>query len=366
MVSGFQLEKYLNDGIENIVKGAIRASLRNPKESLFIVKFARAGKEASGIRNKYEKEGKHIPPFLICSITDSCNLHCKGCYARANHARKNHGDEELMELRDWRRIFKEAVGIGISFILIAGGEPFMRREVLEAASEYKKIIFAVFTNATLFQEQYYALFDKSRNLLPVLSIEGDAGFTDTRRGPGTYSTVSTAMQELAGRGVFYGVSVTVTKKNFADITEEAFLSDLYRRGCKVVFYVEYVPVSAGTAGLALSDMERDELDCRLRDYRLRYTDMIILSFPGDERESGGCLAAGRGFFHINPYGNAEPCPFSPYSDTNVKNHSLLDTLQSPLFRKLTAGDILVREHMGGCVLFEQEEAVKELCGGTES
>lgn len=361
----FQLDNYLSDGVDNIVKGAIKASFKNPKESLFIARFALASKDAKGIRNRYAKEGTHIPPFLICSITDSCNLNCKGCYARINHTRNSHRKEELMDLKDWKRIFGEASEVGVSFILLAGGEPFLRQEVIEAAADYKKIIFAVFTNGTLFNEQNLLLFDKNRNLLPILSIEGNVEFTDNRRGTGIYSTAQLAMQKLYDRGIFFGVSITATKKNLSDITSDSFLSDLYRKGCKIVFYVEYVPVSAGSEKLAFTDNEREVLDRSLNVLRQKFADMIILSFPGDERSTGGCLAAGRGFFHINPYGSAEPCPFSPYSDTNVKNHTLLDTLNSPLFKRLAASEILATEHMGGCVLFEQEAAVKELCQGME-
>jgi len=75
---------------------------------------------------------------------------------------------------------------------------------------------------------------------------------------------------------------------------------------------------------------------------------------------GGCLAAGRGFFHINPYGMAEPCPFSPYSDTDIRNISLLEALDSPLFKRLSEDDFLLKEHTGGCALFTQEDEVRKL------
>lgn len=26
------------------------------------------------------EEGVHMPPFLICSVTSRCNLHCASCY----------------------------------------------------------------------------------------------------------------------------------------------------------------------------------------------------------------------------------------------------------------------------------------------
>lgn len=240
----------------------------------------------------------------------------------------------------------------------------MRREVIEAAADYRKIMFAVFTNGTLFDEESLALFDKSRNLLPILSVEGDLSYTDSRRGQGVYQTTRNVMHKMMDKGIFYGVSITATKMNLDNITSDTYLAGLYREGCKVVFYVEYVPINGQMTDLAFSDTEREELDRRLQEFRLKYTDMVILSFPGDEKSTGGCLAAGRGFFHINSDGSAEPCPFSPYSDTNIRDCSLLAALQSPLFKKITSGDILSLDHKGGCVLFENENIVKEICSGS--
>ncbi len=360
-MSEFKLEKYLSFGIENIIKGAVKASLKNPKESLYITKFALASREAAAKRERYGIHGKHIPSFLICSITDSCNLNCKGCYARANNQHKRHMVKEQLSVQDWRKIFDEAHEVGVSFILLAGGEPLMRQDVIEVAADYKNIMFPIFTNGTLLHQQNISLFDKNRNLLPVLSIEGNMEFTDSRRGSGVYSRLLEGMDYLKAKGIFFGVSITATKENLGNITNESFVKQLYDQGCKVIIYVEYVPVNATTVNLALNDQEREELDERLNFTRLHYNDMIILSFPGDEKSSGGCLAAGRGFFHIASDGSAEPCPFSPYSDTNIKNATLLEALQSPLFLKLASEEILLKEHTGGCVLFEQEEEVKKIC-----
>ena len=37
--------------------------------------------------------------------------------------------------REWFRIFDEADDLGISFILLAGGEPMLRRDIIEAAGK---------------------------------------------------------------------------------------------------------------------------------------------------------------------------------------------------------------------------------------
>jgi len=160
--------------------------------------------------------------------------------------------------------------------------------------------------------------------------------------------------------LIFGASVTVTKENLREVTSQSFIEDLRSRGCKAVIYVEYVPVSDDSQELAPQDAERAFLDSQLQKLRTGYEDMLFVSFPGDEKSSGGCLAAGRGFFHINSHGGAEPCPFSPYSDINVKDTSLREALKSRLFITLRSGEMLTGEHSGGCVLFEQRESVEAI------
>ena len=82
----FNIQEYMTRGVERVVSDAIKATLKNPKESAYMARFAMATKAASKKRARLESEGEHIPPFLIASITSSCNLHCAGCYSRCNHA----------------------------------------------------------------------------------------------------------------------------------------------------------------------------------------------------------------------------------------------------------------------------------------
>ena len=356
----FSLGEYLTGGVEKIVKGAVRATLTDPRESAFMARFALSSREASRKRAKAEAGGENIPPFLIASITSSCNLHCAGCYSRQNHACTDAEPVNQLTGADWGNLFSEARELGISFILLAGGEPLLRRDVMEAAGNYPEILFPVFTNGTLVNDEYIKLFDKKRNLLPVLSIEGRLEKTDERRGMGVYGKVTDAMERIQKSHLIFGASVTATTANLQEITGREFLDELQERGCKAVIYVEFVPVTEESKDLALGDEEREYLRDRLAAIREEYPDMVFISFPGDEKSSGGCLAAGRGFFHINSHGGAEPCPFSPYSDINVKNTSLRQALRSPLFTALREQNVLMEEHSGGCVLFERRESVEVL------
>jgi len=82
MAEEFDLTEYMNKGIENIVKRVIKATLTNPNETAFILKYAVASKEAIKKRDNLKCIGVNVPAFLISSITSNCNMFCKGCYAR--------------------------------------------------------------------------------------------------------------------------------------------------------------------------------------------------------------------------------------------------------------------------------------------
>ena len=359
-MSTFDLGAYLTNSVENIVKTAIRATLKNPKESAFMARYAISSSEASRRRAKAAKNGENSPPFLIASITSACNLHCAGCYSRQIHSCSDDAPQSQLTAGEWGKVFSDARELGIGFIILAGGEPLLRTDVVEAAGEIPEILFPVITNGTLLNDKYIQLFDKKRNLLPVLSIEGHETSTDQRRGTGVYRGLTGTMTRLKENGIIFGSSVTVTTENVREVTGDDFVGTLAESGSKVVFYIEFVSVEKGSAHLAPGDEEREYLEKRLAEIRAAHPDMLFISFPGDEAAFGGCLAAGRGFFHINSHGGAEPCPFSPYSDINVKNTSLRQALQSPLFTALREQGVLTEQHSGGCVLFEQKEAVEAL------
>lgn len=356
----FDIQKYLSDGVEQIVKEALRATFKDPRESAFLGRFAIASAKATKKRIRQETEGLHVPSYLIASITSSCNLHCAGCYSRSNHATVDCKPTAQLTDEEWFRIFREAEELGISFILLAGGEPLLRRDIVEAAGNMQDIIFPIFTNGTFMDERYFELFDRCRNLIPVMSIEGDREETDSRRGMGIYGLLTENMDKLCSKGLIYGASITVTKENIRKVLSDEFLDTLESKGCKAVFYIEYVPVTEESKELAPDDEDREFIRTSIDRLRSERQNMIYVSFPGDEKSSGGCLAAGRGFFHINSHGGAEPCPFSAYSDINVKDTSLKEAMNSGLFRALRDGHVLEEDHAGGCVLFERKAEVESI------
>ena len=356
----FDIQAYLAAGVENVVKSALRSTLKDPRESLFMASFAKASRAASRRRAEAEAAGEHIPAFLIASITSACNLHCAGCYSRTNNACVDTPPVQQLTGEEWGTIFAEAEELGVSFILLAGGEPLFRRDVLDAAAEHPGILFPIFTNGTVLNDRYLSLFDRHRNLIPIFSIEGGEQTTDERRGSGVYQKLMDAMAAMREKGLIFGCSITVTTENLAEVTSLDYLARLHALGARAVIFVEFVPVTEEAAHLAPGDAEREQMRAALAQRREELNELVLVSFPGDEKSSGGCLAAGRGFFHINSHGGAEPCPFSPYSDCSVKEVGLREALRSRLFTALREGEVLMEDHAGGCVLFERRDQVEAL------
>jgi len=352
------LAQFMTDNLRSLVQTGYRSVLSNPREARFALQLQRTMARSDKRRKQMlKKEGLAVPPFLIASIATTCNLQCKGCYARNNGIASDEPTRSTLTPDQWQKLFEEAVSMGFSVSLLAGGEPLTRRDLLEGIASVKDMLFPVFTNGTLIGPQYIEFFKKHLNVLPVISLEGDAMATNARRGKGVHERALMSMQMLKDAGLFFGTSITVTTENKEAVTASNYVNRLHDLACKLVFYVEYVPIDPGTEHLAFGDDDVQWMESTVDKLRQNIMDMIFVSFPGDEKLLDGCMAAGRGFFHIGPDGAAEPCPFSPHSDTNAARDGLRAALRSPLFSKLRDASALAWEHTGGCTLYEHRDEV---------
>ena len=194
-----QLNEYMSGSIRNIMAIAYKSVLTNPREAKFVLTLQKAFVRSEKRRAKVKKEeGLDVPPFLISSISTACNLSCKGCYARINGIAADPGksQRETMSPEEWKQVFTEAADLGINFSLLAGGEPMMRKDILEKVAEVKDMIFPIFTNGTLIGPSYMEFLKKHLNMVPVISIEGTEHGTDERRGKDMFrrAMMSTGMR----------------------------------------------------------------------------------------------------------------------------------------------------------------------------
>ena len=353
-----QYRKTFNATIGETLSQAVRIIAGEPALVIPGTVILHHQRKAAAVRKQHEWEGLLVPPVMIISITLRCNLACAGCYM---HGR---GEKPKAEMSPGvlASVVDQAAELGVSIIVIAGGEPLVRQEeIFRMAKAHPATLFPVFTNGLLIDDAMAAAIAACRNIVPVISFEGFREDTDARRGSGVYDRLLATCARLKDRTVFFGCSVTITRKNFDNVTGEAFVRQMTGAGARVFTYVEYVPIAPGTESLVLTHEQKKTLQAVLADYNRKFQALFI-GFPGDEDTYGGCLGAGRGFVHVSPSGDLEPCPAVPYSDANLGSVSLEEALQSRLLGRLREKAEFLTESEGGCALRANRAWVQEIMG----
>jgi MoaA/NifB/PqqE/SkfB family radical SAM enzyme len=355
MSQNYETAHLFSRGIAELLRDGLRITLRDPAVATFLLRMMRLQRRAAKLRSRWIAGGTPVPGLVIASITDRCNLQCAGCYARAL-ARPPGAELSTAQLRS---ILVQARDLGVGIVMLAGGEPLLRGDVLDITENLPQMIFPLFTNGLLLDAGIVGRLGRQRHVVPVLSLEGRATDTDGRRGMGVHAHLVDKMRLLRSRGVFYGASITVTRANYATVTAEHFVRGLIANGCRLFILVSYIPAQGGTEHLVLGDEQQAELARLIDAYQKRLPGLFV-GFPAGEKELGGCLAAGRGLIHISSTGRVEPCPFSPYSDVSLKQCSLAEALRSPFLEKVRSGVAQRRNGDEGCVLWGEREWVASL------
>jgi MoaA/NifB/PqqE/SkfB family radical SAM enzyme len=263
-----------------------------------------------------------------------------------------------MDISDIQRVIGESITLGVSVIMIAGGEPLLKEGIINLPEEHTDTLFVMFTNGLLLNPEKKL----PENLVPVLSIEGEKEKTDERRGAGMYERVMSVMERLDKEATLFGASVTLTSENYEEVVKSDYLNRLESKGARAAFLIEYVPSGEEDMILCLTEGQKKEL----REIEKRLYDehnMLVVTLPGDEEQYGGCLASGRGFLHLSSTGALEACPFAPYSDTNIKGKSFKEALKSDLLRNIRENHQELKESRGGCALKENMKWIESLTGG---
>ncbi len=98
--------------------------------------------------------------YLRVSITDRCNLRCNYCMPREGISQLGHDD--ILRYEEILRIVRVAVGMGISKVRITGGEPLVRRGVVDFISSLASLEgltdISLTTNGTLLETFAAKLF----------------------------------------------------------------------------------------------------------------------------------------------------------------------------------------------------------------
>jgi MoaA/NifB/PqqE/SkfB family radical SAM enzyme len=304
-------------------------------------------------RKAFEAENGFYPPdAMLISPTMRCNLNCYGCYSGV------YSQEELpYEVLD--RLMGECKEMGIHLVLMTGGEPFLRKDLFDLFEKHEDMMFQIYTNATLIDEKMIDRFVALGNVAPAISLEGFREETDRRRGKGLFDRTVKVMDGLREAGIFFAVSTTQTSQNTDVLTSDAFIDFLVEKGCILLWNFHYVPIGRKPD---LSLMATPEQRSRMRE-RLAYfratQPMLFVDFWNDGCLTQGCIAAGRKYFHVNARGDVEPCVFCHFASDNIREKSLMEALNSPLFREIRSHQPFSKNYFRPCLLIDHPRQGRE-------
>ena len=313
-------------------------------------------------RKSAKKYGCGIPWVILFDPTSACNLHCTGCWA-SEYSRQLNLTYEQMD-----KMVTEAKELGIHGFVLTGGEPTVRKkDIFKLAQKHNDCGFMLFTNGTLVDQEFCDEMKKSKNIVLSMSIEGKEEATDNRRGQGVFQKVMDTMDLLRKNGLVYGVSICYTHQNYKAVTSDDFLDFLIDKGVAFAWYFHFMPVGMdATPELMPTPEEREYMYHRIREVR-GYEGgkpIFCMDFQNDGEFVSGCIAGGKYYCHINPNGDVEPCVFIHYSSANIKEKSLLECLQQPLFKAYQANQPFNENLLRPCPMLENPEKLQAMVAAT--
>ncbi len=245
--------------------------------------------------------------------------------------------------------------------IYTGGEPLVRKDdLLKLCRMHDDCIFLSFTNATLIDEEFADQMLEVKNFVPAISLEGFEEATDGRRGEGVYDKVMHAIDLLNERHLLYGISACYTRENLESIMSDAFFDKLIEIGAYFIWYFHYMPVgNDASMDLLPTPDQRKWAYQRIRYFRTHKA-LYAMDFQNDGEYVGGCIAGGRRYLHINANGDIDPCVFIHYSDSNIREVSLLEALQRPLFKAYHDGQPFNENHLRPCPMLENPDKLREM------
>lgn len=200
---------------------------------------------------------KYIADF---DVTDNCNLRCKHCYHF--HGKTEFQTKEI-QLDVWKERLDNLYKKGIRIILIVGGEPALRQDVLMLADNIFPII-SVITNGTI-------KIPGEFNHTLVVSLDGREERNDSIRGNGVFSKV---MKNYSGDSRVI-INLTLTEHNYREL--ESVVRIAKDNGFRGVVCNIHTQQFDENDTLSILVAERKKITNELKRVKSLYPDYLLFS-----------------------------------------------------------------------------------------
>src|SRR5437764_2388730 len=203
-------------------------------------------------------------PVVVWNATKTCNLECVHCYADAE-VRRFVGE---LSTEEAQRMIEDLASINTPALLISGGEPLVRPDILDLA-EYAtalgvRVTFS--TNGTLIDQKKAERLAKIGVTYVGISIDGGEERHDLFRGKaGAFQGAIRGIRNCRAAGIRVGVRFTVTQENLGELEGIFRLVERESIGRLCLYHLVYAGRGSYLAGIDLSVDEKRTMMNRLME-----------------------------------------------------------------------------------------------------
>ncbi|MEM2941774.1 MAG: PqqD family peptide modification chaperone [Thermoproteota archaeon] len=304
---------------------------------------------------------------LWINVTHACNLRCLHCFRTAGEAiiRNELSTQEICGIID------EFVRLKGGTIVFSGGEPLLRRDIIDILDYAKKRGVPevhLLTNGTLITSEIARRLKKLEPMSIQVSIDGSTAETHNKiRGEGSFERVINGIRRLkeAGFNRSLTVAMTIMKINKHEI--EDFVSFAEKLGANGVHFPVFQDTGRGLKNRELLNLSPDDVRevfqrlaaiWRRQPHKVRVSlNLDILKFLTVVKIN--YCGAGVGLWSIEPDGRVQPCAGLSdrrFTAGNIRKQSLKEIIsKSPITKKFRSLDVQ-RSQCASCEL-------RFVCGG---
>jgi radical SAM protein with 4Fe4S-binding SPASM domain len=175
---------------------------------------------------------------VVWNITQACNLHCAHCYRAA----RSHPEPGELDTAAALRVVDQLADYRVPVLLLSGGEPLLRPDLLEIISHAtaRGLRVSLSTNGVLLGDRALARLKKAGVAYIGISIDGPEGVHDKLRGSkGAFRRALEGIQAALAEGFRVSLRVTLTKYNHRYLNELFDLVEEYRIPRVCIYHLAY-------------------------------------------------------------------------------------------------------------------------------
>ena len=244
---------------------------------------------------------QRIPIHAQVELTYRCPLRCEHCYLQSE--KPNKGRE--LTTRQMCDFLDQWAELGGLFLLLTGGEVFLRKDFKDIFNHARRLRLAVSLLTTGYGQSvsdWLYLIERGLDQVQISLYGPDASIHDAFTGVvGSFDYAWNALLLLKRHGVQVRAAIGVNRGNFAFV--QALTNRLEGEGIRFNFNTDMLPLRDGQRVFRVMPLEKTEFEELVRMYPDHWAHGHM---KGKTLDDPPCNAA-RAMLALDPYGRLSPC-----------------------------------------------------------